>query len=317
MAFGLTQADIASQLRQGYYGEVAQQIQRGRDEIDVRVRYPYHQRQRIADLENIRIRTPDGVSVPFTTVATLELTDSLSEIKRVDKHREVTVSARVDKAVASSAQITQNLQSNFFGQLLRDFPGIKINLDGEAAEEADASASLLKGFILSLMLIYALLAIPLKSYMQPLVIMSVIPFGIIGAIFGHWINGLPMSILSFFGLLALSGVVVNDSLVLTSRYNVARAQGLEYERAIVNAGSSRFRAILLTSLTTFMGLSPLMSETSEQAQIMIPMAVSLAYGIVFATTITLFLVPIILGIARDIRSVFNGSIKLLKAQSSI
>ncbi len=187
MAYGLTQADVTSQLRQGYYGEVAQQIQRGRDEIDVRVRYPYRQRQSVTDLENIHIRTPDGVSVPFTTVATLELTDSLSEIKRIDKHREVTVSARVDKAIASSSEITQNLQSNFFGQLVRDFPGIKINLDGEAAEEADASASLLKGFILSLMLIYALLAIPLKSYMQPLVIMSVIPFGIIGAIFGHWI----------------------------------------------------------------------------------------------------------------------------------
>ncbi len=311
-AFGLTQSDLAAQLRQGYYGEVAQQIQRGRDEIDVRVRYPHYQRQNIADLENIRIRTQDGASVPFTTVADLEFTNALSEIKRVDKYREVTVSARVDKAIILPDEILDSLQLDFFKKLLSDFPSIHINLDGEAAEEEQASASLIKGFILSLFLIFALLAIPLKSYIQPLVIMSVIPFGIIGAIFGHWLNDLPLSLLSFFGLLALSGVVVNDSLVLTSRYNAIREQGLSYQQAIVKAGRSRFRAILLTSLTTFMGLSPLMAETSEQAQFMIPMAVSLAYGIVFATTITLFLVPIMLGIARDLGALSSRFTKQLR-----
>ena len=310
-AYELTQSDLAGQLRQGYYGEVAQQIQRGRDEIDVRVRYPHAERQSIADLENIYIRTQDGASVPFTTVADLALTSSLSEIKRVDKFRQVTVSARVDKSIISPDEILDALESDFFKKLLSDFPSIHINLDGEAAEEEEASASLIKGFVLSLCLIFALLAIPLKSYIQPLVIMSVIPFGIIGAVFGHWINDLPLSLLSFFGLLALSGVVVNDSLVLTSRYNAIRQQNLDYEQAIQKAGRSRFRAILLTSLTTFMGLSPLMTETSEQAQFMIPMAVSLAYGIVFATTITLFLVPIMLGIARDFRILFARLTKQL------
>ena len=302
-ALGLTYNDIATQLRYAIFGFEAQRIQRGRDEIRVKVRYPEHERNQISDLQEIRIRTPEGGSVPLQVVAELNQTSELTTIDRIDKKRVVFVSGRTDKSVVSASEVLNDLSADYFPQLKQQYASLDIQLAGESEEQRLAITSLIQGFLLSLFLIYTLLAIPLKSYVQPLVIMGVIPFGIIGAILGHLIVGIPIGLLSFFGILALSGVVVNDSLVLVKRYNEQRESGRSHHQAILDAGAARFRAILLTSITTFMGLSPLIFESSLQAQFLIPMAVSLAFGILFATVITLLIIPTLLSILHSMKSV--------------
>ena len=311
-ALGLTQNDVASQLRNTLYGFEAQRIQRGREEIKVRVRYPKSERDQLSDLENIRIRTPDGGTVPLFVVASLNKVQSLTDIRRVDKKRVIIITGRTDKQVTEPTTVINDLTNNgFFKQLQQDYPGLGISQAGEFEQQSKATASLIQGFALALALIYILLAIPLKSYTEPLIIMSAIPFGIIGAVAGHMFMGITLSLMSFFGILALSGVVVNDSLVMTSRYNRMRADGVDYETALIESSISRFRAILLTSVTTFIGLAPLLLERSVQAQFLIPMATSLSFGIIFATLITLVLIPSCLGIQHDlhlkIKSWFSAS----------
>lgn len=301
-SLGLTRADIARQLRYAIYGYEVQRIQRNKDEVRVKVRWPESQRDQISDLQNIRINTSTGDQVPFKLVAKTIPSQALTSINRINKKRVVFVSGRVDKEKSTSNEIVRELRSNIIKEIKQSYPDTTINLGGASREQNTAVSSLIKGFILSLIIIYSLLAIPLKSYFQPIMIMSVIPFGIIGAIIGHFILDIPLGLLSFFGILALSGVVVNDSLVLVNRYNEFRNQGMDYYQAISEAARSRFRAILLTSVTTFMGLSPLVFETSIQAQFLIPMAVSLAFGILFATVITLILVPILIGILEKLKN---------------
>lgn len=298
---GLSYSDVAHQVRNAIYGFEAQRIQRGRDEVKVKVRYPQNERRSQTDLDKIRIRTPNSGTVPLLDIVELQRGESPSSIYRIDKQRVIAITARSDKSTISAREVLGELSLGYFPELQQQYPGISINLDGEAAEEERAMRSLGLGFLLALTLIYALLAIPLKSYSEPLVIMFAIPFGIIGAIIGHLIVGIDMSILSFFGLLALSGVVVNDSLVLTSRFNDLKQQGLGLSQAISEAGVSRFRAIFLTSITTFVGLLPLLAERSLQAKFLIPMAVSLGFGILFATVITLLIIPVLLCINHDLR----------------
>jgi multidrug efflux pump subunit AcrB len=298
LSLGLNQADVARQIRYALFGFEAQRIQRGKDEVRVKVRYPENERDQLTDLRNIRISTADGRSISLHEIGSFSPQLALTEITRYNKKRVVFVSGRVDKQVTSSGEILSDLNASFLQQLQTRYPDIDIDFGGQSREQRAATASLVQGFGLSLILIYALLAIPLKSYVQPLVIMSVIPFGIIGAILGHWLLGIPLGLLSFFGILALSGVVVNDSLVLVNRYNEYKASGMNYYDAIKQAAQSRFRAIILTSLTTFMGLSPLVFEQSFQAQFLVPMAVSLAFGILFATLITLIIVPTVVGIVE-------------------
>jgi multidrug efflux pump subunit AcrB len=300
-SLGLSYNDVARQLRYAIYGYEAQRIQRGKDEVRVKVRYPEEYRNNISDLQQLRIRTSDGERVPFGLIATTKSVQSLSNINRIDKKRVVYVSGRIDKQKTSSNEVVTDIRQNYLPKLKTSYPDLEITLGGASKEQNTAVSSLIKGFLLSLILIYSLLAIPLKSYIQPLMIMSVIPFGIIGAVFGHYIIGIPLGLLSFFGILALSGVVVNDSLVLVNRYNEFKAEGRDYFEAITLAAQSRFRAILLTSVTTFMGLSPLVFETSLQAQFLIPMAVSLAFGILFATVITLLIVPVLIGILEAMK----------------
>ncbi|WP_417356036.1 efflux RND transporter permease subunit [Gallaecimonas pentaromativorans] len=305
-ALGLSLTDLARQVREGFYGAEVQRIQRDDEEVKVMVRYPLAERESLANLENMRIRTSDGSEVPFSYVADMELGDGYSRISRVDGVRAVTVSADADKNKVEPSKVIGELMKDVVPGLKAKYPGISLRMSGEAQDEADNNTQLLLGALLALFVIYALLAIPLNSYLQPFIIMSVIPFGIIGAIVGHWLLGLSVSVLSLFGIIALSGVVVNDSLVMVDFVNQARKEGVAIRQAVVDSGIKRFRAIMLTSLTTFLGLVPIVTETSLQAQIIIPMAVSLAFGILFATVITLVLVPALYLILEDFKKWVSG-----------
>ncbi len=297
---GLSLNDMARQVRQAFFGEEVQRIQRGKDEVKVMVRYPQAERDSVGYLENMRIRTPNGDEVPFATVAEVEFSSSPTVIRRFNRQRSISISAEVDKYVAEPGKIADEIRSEFLPDLTARYPGIKPRLDGATEDQQQLFADLLAGFAFAMFLIYALMAIPLRSYLQPILIMSVVPFGVIGALMGHLILGLDVSMLSMFGIIALTGVVVNDSLILVDFVNRARRKGVPIYDAVVNAGRSRFRAILLTSLTTFLGLAPIVFlETSLQAQIVIPMAASLAFGIVFSTVNTLFMIPALYMVGVD------------------
>jgi multidrug efflux pump subunit AcrB len=305
-ALGLTLQDLGRQVRQAFYGAEAQRVQRGRDDVRVMVRYPAADRKSLADLEHMSIRTADGSAVPFSTVARAELMDGVSSIRRMDRRRIVTVTADVDPSVANANELNQHLEANVLPDLLRQYPGIRYEFGGEQREQGDFLGSLKRGWLIALLVIYALLAIPLRSYAQPLIIMAAIPFGLVGAVWGHVLLGHDFSMFSLIGLVALSGVVVNDSLVMVDYINQRRAAGDPIASALREAGGARFRAIMLTSLTTFAGLTPLMLETSVQAQMLIPMAISLAFGVIFATAITLVLVPAAYMILDDVTSLLLG-----------
>ena len=288
---GLTLQDLGRQVRQAFYGEEAQRIQRGRDDVRVMVRYPRDDRRSLGDLENMRVRTPNGGEVPFSQVAVVESGRGFASIRRVDRNRAVNVTASVDAAVTSAGQVVSDLEARILSEVLASYPGVFYSFEGAQAEQVDAVAGLQLGFILALLMIFALLAVPLRSYVQPLIIMSAIPFGLVGAVWGHFIMGLDVTMMSMFGLVALSGVVVNDSLIMVDFINRKRRLHLDIATAVREAGVNRFRPILLTSLTTFVGLVPLMTSKSFDAAFMVPMAVSLAFGVLFATFITLMLVP--------------------------
>ncbi|TVS10620.1 MAG: efflux RND transporter permease subunit, partial [Wenzhouxiangella sp.] len=286
--------------RQAFFGEEVQRIQRGQDDVRVMVRYPREQRSSEGYLESMRIRTPDGEAVPFGAVADVSVGSSPSIIRRFDRERSISVSARIDKDLAEPGRISSDLREVHLPEILSGYPDVRYRLAGSTRSQQEVQRDLLWGTAFALFLIYALIAVPLKSYLQPLLIMSVIPFGMIGAIFGHWLLGMPISMLSLFGIIALAGVVVNDSLILVDFVNRHRRAGETRIEAAIKATRARFRAIVLTSMTTFLGLAPIVFfETSLQAQIVIPMATSLAFGIVFATVITLGLIPILYLIGDD------------------
>jgi len=299
-ALGLTSEMLAGQIRQAFAGRVVQRYQRNRDEIEVRVRYPESARQRVSDVLEARIRTDDGLVLPLSSIATVTNGYTRDTITRIDGKRAVYVSADVDKDALSATELVSRLQRDTVPELRRQYPGMDVHFAGEAQQQAETQSSMIGMFLIAMLMIYMLLAIPLRSYIQPVLIMTAVPFGIVGAILGHWFMGLSLSILSFNGIVALSGVVVNDSLLLVSRFNQLREEGAELVDAIVEACRSRLRAVLLTSLTTFAGLMPLLVETERQAQFLIPAAVSLAYGIMFATMITLILIPSLLFIQHDV-----------------
>jgi len=306
---GITLADLARQVRYGFYGAEAQRIQRNGEEIKVMVRYPREERRSIGDLENMRIRTANGGEVPFSQIATYTLQPSFSAINRVNGERAVTITAAADKARIEPGKVVAEVRRTVIKELEQKYPGVTGELDGASQDEMDAQRDLMKAAVFALFCIYALMAVPLKSYAQPLIIMSVIPFGLIGAVIGHMLLGLSMSIMSVFGLVALAGVVVNDSLIMVDFVNRARAEGVAIKQAVVQAGTQRFRAILLTSLTTFVGLAPIVLERSLQAKIVIPMAVSLAFGILFATVITLVLIPALYVMLEDVKKFMPRAIQ--------
>ncbi|MDN3476126.1 MULTISPECIES: efflux RND transporter permease subunit [Pseudoalteromonas] len=291
LALGLNRVNVAGQVRNSFFGSQVQRIQRGRDDVRVMVRLPIDERRSVADLQNILINTPTGGSVPLSHVATLTAGQSPSTINRIDRYRTLNVTADIEKNNTNMTILQADL-TEYLDELMQQYPGVDYKLEGEAKEQRESFGSLAWALVFVFFIIYALLAIPLKSYLQPIIVMSVIPFGMIGAVVGHWIMGMDLTIMSLLGMLALTGVVVNDSLVLVDFINKKRSEGGKLLDAVKLAGASRFRPVMLTSLTTFIGLMPLLFEKATQAQFLIPMAVSLGFGIIFATFITLLLVPI-------------------------
>ena len=310
-ALGITLADLAGQVRQAFYGAESQRIQRGDSEVRVMVRYPRSERRSIGNLENMWIRAPDGREVPFYAVASYDLDPGYSSIKRVDGQRAISVTANADLSRVEPGRLIGQVYAAFIPELLQRYPGVTAGLDGAAIEDQESAWEMFNSFGIAILGIYVLMAIPLKSYLQPLLIMVSIPFGIVGAVIGHLVVGIPLSSVSFIGIVALAGVVVNDSLIMVDFVNKRVATGMPVIDAAIESGMSRFRAITLTSLTTFFGLVPLVLEKSMQAQIVVPMAVSLAFGIVFSTIITLILVPVCYSMLADIkafvRRLYSGS----------
>jgi len=303
-ALGLTRADVTQQVRQAFFGVEAQRIQRGRDDVRVMVRLPAEERKALTDLEGLLIQTNNGDSVPLSHVARFDTSRSPATIYRIDHYRTVNVRADVDKEAVNMPVLQQDLKA-FLDEQLQQYPGVRYELEGEAKEQREAFSSLGWGLIFVLFVIYSLLAIPFKSYAQPIIVMSVMPFAAIGAMIGHWIMGMNLTIMSVLGLMALLGVVVNDSLVLVDFINQRRRSHVGLLKAILQAGTVRFRPVMLTSATTFIGLMPLLFEKSTQAQFLIPMAVSLGFGILFATLITLVMVPINYLLLANLKSWFQ------------
>lgn len=307
IAAGLQPADLARQLRQAYFGEEVQRIQRGRDEIKVFVRYPEETRRALSALEELRIRLPDGSGVPLATVASITEGRSPTSIERVNGRRVLTVTADVDKSIATPNSVSAIIEEQLLPDLTAAFPGLRWQPEGQSREQAEDFASLLNGFILAIIVIYALVATQLKSYFQPIVILISIPLGLSGAIFGHLLLGFDLSFVSLFGVVALSGVVVNSSVVLVDRFNIEyNVPGVSAMDAVVKATIRRFRPITLTTITTALGLLPMIAETSPQAQFLVPMAVSLATGLVFSSLMMMFVLPALVLVVEDLRNLVPG-----------
>ena len=302
---GVTEEELGRQIRGAFYGAEALRLQRGRNEVKVMVRYPETDRKSLWDLESMRIRPPDGGEIPLEKAAIVSEGSSFSEINRTDRKRVINVTATVDSRTTNAEEILLDMKQTVLADLKADYPGLRFDLEGEEKERRDSMNSMKRGFLLALFGIYALLAVPFRSYSQPFLIMITIPFGIIGALLGHLLMGYNLSMMSMFGVVALAGVVVNDAIVLIDKINSNRREGAGMYQAVVEAGQRRFRPILLTSLTTFFGLVPMITETSVQAKFLIPMAISLGFGVVFATGITLLLIPSIYLILEDLRGLFR------------
>jgi multidrug efflux pump subunit AcrB len=313
---GISLADVGRQVRQAFFGEEVQRIQRGVDLVKVMVRYPTEERGSVANLENLMIRTKTGQAIRIGQVANIELGEGLSSITRTDRKRTVNVTADIDPNKIQTGIVVSDITNNYIPQLLQLYPDVDFDVGGSTKEENTLLMRTLIGFGAALFLIYGLLAVPLRSYVQPLVIMSVIPFGFIGAVVGHILFDISLNMLSILGLVALAGVVVNDSLILVEFANRRRSDGMSIDDSLMSAGQQRFRAIVLTTLTTFVGLLPMLFETSMQAQFVIPMAISLSFGIVFATTMTLILVPCCYRIVNDIKDSLAARMTLVKARIS-
>ncbi|MFC1815516.1 efflux RND transporter permease subunit [Thermodesulfobacteriota bacterium] len=301
-SLGISMRDLARQLRQAFYGEEALRIQRGRNDIKVLVRYAENERRNISGIEEMRIRSADGREIPIDVVADITDGRAYSVIHRVDRKRVITVISDLDETIANASQIVTDLKQNFFPKLIERYPGLQYDLEGQEKRTRESIASLKRGFILALVGIFFLLASQFKSYYQPVIIMMAIPFGLIGAIVGHLIMGLQITMISLFGIVALSGIVVNDSLILIDFINRSIRRGADKDIAVVESGKSRFRPVLLTSVTTVAGLLPLLLERSFQAQFLVPMAVSISFGLLAATGLTLLYVPALYLITGDIRN---------------
>ena len=298
-SLGLTSRDIARQVRNAFSGTTALRQQRGRNEVTVRVRLPESERSSEFNIENLMLKTPAGTFVPLFEVAEVTRGRAYTTINRREARRTVSVSAGVEP-ISETGQILATLNSQILPELAQDFPGLTYGYQGRQARMKESTGGLANGFIMAMIAIYFLLAIPFRSYSQPMVVMLAIPFGVVGAVLGHLIMGYSLSLMSMMGIVALSGVVVNDSLVLIDYANRQRLEGASAFTAVCDAGARRFRPIILTTLTTFGGLAPMIFETSRQARFLIPMALSLGFGILFATVITLLLVPSLYLLVDDV-----------------
>ncbi|OQX10940.1 MAG: acriflavine resistance protein B [Thiothrix lacustris] len=315
---GLTLGTVGTQVRHAIFGAEAQRIQRDQSEVKVMVRYPKEERYSLSDLQNLLIRSADGAEIPLSEVADITLGQGAPKISRVNRQRVIDITADVDKGRINIPKVVADLKA-WMPEALADYPSVSYDMEGEQKEQKESMGSLLMGLVFALLAIYILLAIPLQSYTQPLVVMSVIPFSIIGALGGHLLMGMDLSISSMFGLLALFGVAVNDALVMVDRINQKLREGFAVADAVREAGVARFRPILLTSLTTFAGMTPLILDKTTQAQFLIPMAVTLGFGIMFATFLALYLVPALYLMGGDVRELpaklFSKSHKIAKTSA--
>jgi len=300
-ALGFRLGDVGNQVRRAFYGDEVQRLQRGRDEVKVMVRYPERQRVSMEDLEQMKVRSPQGDLVPLPEVVVQEESAGPDTIQRVDRKRSIKITADVDKTKTNSNEVVTRFKEEGLAELSAKFPGVSYTFEGEQKDQANSVKEIGIGFVFALIVMYVLMAIPLRSYFQPIIIMSVIPFGIVGAVAGHILMGTDLSIMSMCGIVALAGVVVNDSLVLVDYVNRHREEDGSVIIAATKAGAMRFRAIMLTSLTTFAGLMPMLLETDMQARFLVPMAISLSFGILFATVITLILVPSVYVMMEDVK----------------
>ena len=296
---GITLDDLARQVRAAFFGSEAVRVQRGREEVRVYVRLPKSERSNLADIRQYRIVTPTGAAIPLEEIADVSFGTAPSTIRRVNGRRIVTVTAEVDRAVITGSEATSVLTSRILPAVQERYPALLYGFGGEQREQSRALGGMIRGFILALFVMYALLAIPFRSYVEPLIIMAAVPFGVVGAVFGHLLFGLDLGMLSMFGIVGLSGVVINDSLVLLDFVKEQRDSGKPIREAILIGAKSRFRPILLTTITTFLGVFPLIIERSLQAQFLVPMAVSLGIGVVFATFIIMVLVPALTMLQHD------------------
>jgi multidrug efflux pump subunit AcrB len=303
-ALGVTEADLARQVRNAFYGAEARREQRGRNELRVFVRRPRDERETMYSIEKMMIQTPDGGEIPLDQAATITRGTSPTEIERENGSRAVDLSADVDLDQTTPNDVMSAVESDLLPGLMEKYPGLSWEKSGQQMQQEDSFEALSTGMLIALMIMFALMAVTFRSYIQPLVIMFAIPFGVVGATFGHLVLGYNLSLISVLGLIALSGVVVNDSLVLIAAANDYRRKGESAHQAIVDAGARRFRPILLTSLTTFFGLAPMIAETSVQAKFLIPMAISLGFGVLFVTVIALVIVPATYMVVEDVRQLF-------------
>ncbi len=303
---GMGLNDIARQVRQGFYGEEVQRIPRDKEDVKVMLRYPRSERESLTHLEDMRIRSRDNTEVPLEAVANIDMVPGYSVIKRIDRKRSVTITADLRHEAGDARALAYDLINRNQEQWRRQFPGFSLEVDGNTKQQQEFMQVVSRNFMMALLAIFALMAVAFRSYWQPLIILTAVPFGFMGAIIGHIIMGREISIMSVLGFLACAGVVVNDNLVLMDRINQLRGQGIAVYEAVVQAGRDRFRPIILTSVTTFIGLVPIMAERSTQAQFLIPMVISLSFGVVFATSITLVLVPSLYLIAERAKAKINS-----------
>ena len=308
-SLGITMRSLARQVRQAFHGEEALRIQRERDDVKVMVRYADEERHSLSGIEEMRIRTSDGHEIPIEEVAEIIPGRAYSMVNRVDRKRAITVISDIDESVANASMIVNDLKTSFLPVFRQRYPGLTYDFEGQEKRTRESMDSIKSGYLLAMMGIFLLLASQFRSYIQPVIVMTAIPFGLIGAIFGHLVMGMEFTIVSVFGIVALSGIVVNDSLILIDFINRAVRSGVEIDRAVIESGKARFRPVLLTSITTIAGLFPLLLERSFQAQFLIPMAVSICFGLLVATLLTLLYVPALYLIVRDVRNLIVPRLK--------
>lgn len=290
-AMGVPLADLAGTVRAAYYGEEVMRLQRGRHEVKLMVRYPREERRSLANFDQIRVRTGGGAERPLTELANINVVRGFSVINRLNQYRAITITADVEESKGNAQAIVNDIKQKFMPTLLAEHPNIHVRWEGQQEQGVESITGLIKGLAIALICMFALLTLEFRSYFQPVLILAVIPFGSIGAVVGHWLLGIPISLFSLFGMVALTGVVVNDSIVLIDFMNTRVRGGIPLRDAICDAGRRRFRPVMLTSITTIVALLPILVERSFQAQVVIPMAASLAFGLLFATLIILVLVP--------------------------
>ncbi len=291
-SLGLTESDLSETIRNAYYGAEVMRLQRGRHEVKLMVRYPIDERRSLADFQELKVRGPDGVEIPILELAEIDIAQGYSEVNRVEQLRSVTISADIDITKTSAKDVASNLNNTVFKELATIFPSVKVRWEGQQQETLESFQSMVIGFAVALLGMYVLLSFEFKSYIQPFIVLLIIPFSFAGAVYGHALMGLPFTLFSMFGLVSLAGVVVNDSIVMVDFINHHYDENLSLHEALMRAGSRRLRAVFLTSATTVAGLTPMLLETSLQAQVLIPMATSLAFGLLASTTLVLFQVPV-------------------------